>query len=147
MVSHANSTENWICSTGVASLSESLKVNTTLEVLYMYCERRIGVQSFWSSYCNTIIANETRNSGATSLSESLKANTALTLLDISCKHGRVPRFHVLQITLNLNWTGNGIGETGATSLSEALKLNTTLMSLDLSGKPHKQSMLSNNMNN
>ena len=134
MVSHANSTENWISSTGVASLSESLKVNTALEVLYMYCERRIGVQSFWSSYCNTIIANETRNSGATSLSESLKANTTLTALDISCKHWRLFRVYVLQIISNLNCTGNGIGETGAASLSELLKFNTTLMTLDLSGK-------------
>ena len=82
-------TENNIGYTGAASLSESLKSNTTLTELSLRCEDKrkktlkdVHQQfTFFLSHHNT--GNSIGERGAISLSESLKSNTTLTELNLS----------------------------------------------------------------
>ena len=88
------STVNKIGDTGATSLSESLKSNTTLTVLYLSCEDKSkkrhkrhssAIHSFPST---SSTGNSIGDAGATSLSESLKSNTTLTKLNLSCEDKR-----------------------------------------------------------
>ena len=105
--------------TRIATLSQALKVNTSLTKLNVYSS--IG------------------DKGATSLSQALALNTSLTTLDLSHNsigaEGATSLSQALAVntsltTLNLSW--NSIGAEGATSLSQALAVNNSLTTLYLS---------------
>ena len=83
------STDNTIGKSGAASLSESLKSNTTLTALILKSEdkrkrthkRHPSIVTFFFLFLST--DNDIGDTGATSLSELLKSNTTLTYLDLS----------------------------------------------------------------
>ena len=111
----------FISEAAVVFLSEALKVNSTLTVLYL-SKNRIGDQ------------------GATGLAEALKVNSTLTVLYLSDNRigdqgatGLAEALKVNSTLTKLDLRGNGIGDQGATGLAEALKVNSTLTKLDLSG--------------
>ena len=137
------STENYIGGTGVASLSESLKSNTTLTVLYICgtVKKKDTQKTSINKSLFSILSSSTENrievTGAASLSEALKSNTTITDLDLASEdkrkktHKRHPStIHCFAIAS----TDNMIGERGVTSLSESLKSNTTLTKLYLWGE-------------
>ena len=83
------STVNNIGDTGATSLSEALKSNTTLAILYLdRQDKRRKAHKRHPSTIHSFIHISTGNiigeTGATSLSEALKSNTTLTKLYLSC---------------------------------------------------------------
>ena len=82
------STDSKIGDKGATSLSESLKSNTTLTELDLFCEDRRKTHKWhpstihFVSFLFTSTANSIGDTGATSLSESLKSNTTLTELKL-----------------------------------------------------------------
>ena len=117
---HIVSTGNNIGDTGVTSLSEALKSNTTLTKLNLYCENKrkkthkrhpSAIHSF---ILFTSTANDIEETGATSLSKALKSNTTLTELDLSGEdkrkktHKRNPP--TIHSFILITSTGNNIGD-------------------------------------
>ena len=105
---------------GLFSLSESLKINTTLTNL-------------------NLAYNEIDFVGAHYLSEALKANTGLTALNLQGNRIDSLGAKCLSLSLatnstltSLNVSAIGFGDKGAQALSEALPDNATLTKLDLS---------------
>ena len=82
-------TDNWIGETGMKSLSESLKTNTTLTKLDLSCKHTQKALKCSFFFHSLYTGNDVGNRGATSLSDALSVNTTLTHLDICCKHKRV----------------------------------------------------------
>ena len=72
---------------GAISLSESLKINTTLTKLDLSCKHkgRILCDQFQLLTRMKQSANLIGEKGVTSLSEVLKSNTTLTELNLSCE--------------------------------------------------------------
>ena len=83
-----DSTGNNIGETGATSLSESLKSNSTLTELNLYCEDKRKTHERHPStihfflFLFTSTGNEIGDTGVTSLSEALKSNTTLTELNL-----------------------------------------------------------------
>ena len=103
----------------IASLSEALKVNTTLMQL-------------------KLINNDIGLSGAVSLAEAIKVNTTLAQLKLFDNHIGDAGAAFLAEAMKVNTTltqlkllHNNIGDAGAASLAEAMKVNTTLTQLKL----------------
>ena len=95
------STDNKIGDAGAASLSESLKSNTTLSELNLGGEDQrkkthkrhpSTIHSF--SFLFSSIGNNIRETGAKSLSEALKSNTTLTGLNL---YGEDKRIHTKDV--------------------------------------------------
>ena len=81
-------TENGIGDKGLASLSEALKFNTTLTVLYLgRKDKREDIQNAFIKK-NALLSmppvNKIGERGAMPLCEALKSNTTLTKLDLDC---------------------------------------------------------------
>ena len=78
-------TDNWIGAEGANKISESLKVNTTLIVLYLYSdEEEYKWKREWNeNEMNKWTANYIGSEGASKISETLKVNTTLTVLYLS----------------------------------------------------------------
>jgi len=76
---------NEIGDEGASKISESLKVNTTLTVLYLGCdEQEYKWKREWNeNEMNKWTDNRIGGSGANKISETLKVNTTLTELDLS----------------------------------------------------------------
>ena len=72
-----------IGSTGITSLSESLKKNTALAKLYLRSKCK-KTKTIIRKQITKTTGNGIGDIGATSLSEALKLNSALTELDIGC---------------------------------------------------------------
>ena len=86
---------NNIGETGAASLSESLKSNTTLTELDLSSEdkkkkktQKTSINNSLFSLLFTSTGNNIGDSGATSLSALLKSNTTLTKLNLRCEGKR-----------------------------------------------------------
>ena len=133
-------TGNRLRDTGVESLSEALKSNTTLTELNLCGEdkrkaRKWNPLTIRSSWSHLSTETEIGDTGATSLSESLKSNTTLTKLYLSGESKEKTKKRRPSTNGSFSFiftrTVNYIGDTGATSLSEALKLNTSLTALNL----------------
>ena len=155
-----SSTDNDIGDTGVTSLSEALKLNTTLTELNLSGKdkrkktQKTSINTSLFSFLCTTTDNNIGERGATSLSEVLKSNTTLTQLYLGGEdkrkntHKRNPSA-IDSFLFLFTTTGNHIGDTGAASFSEALKSNTTLTKLDLSGederKTHKKTSINNSL--
>ena len=88
------STGNEIGNTGVKSLSDALKSNTTLTELYLWGEHKrnntqmASINSPHFSILNKSTDNEIRKKGAASLSDALKSNITLTRLILSGEYKR-----------------------------------------------------------
>ena len=86
-------TGNDILGSGTASLSESLKSNTTITKLNLWgqCKRRhkkTSINNSLFSFLFTTTGNEIGDTGATSLSKALKSNTTLTELSLGSEDKR-----------------------------------------------------------
>ena len=79
-------TDNKIGDEGVSKISESLKVNTTLTVLYLqgdeqeYKWKKEGNENEMNKWTGNWIGDE----GEAHLTEALNVNTTLTTLDLGC---------------------------------------------------------------
>lgn len=78
--------ENRLGPDGVASLSEALKVNTTLIKLHLRCgnkRKHATITFFIHFFClHKSTDNAIQDAGTTALSEALKINTALVSLNL-----------------------------------------------------------------
>lgn len=76
--------DNKIREKGVKSLSETLKVNTTLKVLHLYREinYKFITESLLVFDFMKTLANDIGTKGSEALSEALKTNTTLTELNL-----------------------------------------------------------------
>ena len=90
-----SSTDNDIGERGAASLSESLKSNTTLTALNISGEdkrqktlKRLPSTIHFFLFLFTSTGNTIGNTGATTLSEALKSNTTLTKLSLGSEDKR-----------------------------------------------------------
>ena len=88
------STGNTIGETGVISLIDALKSNTTLTQLSLSCSHKRN-NTRMASINNPLFSifikstdNYIGDTGATSLSDALKSNTTLTELDLHCEYKR-----------------------------------------------------------
>ena len=143
---------NNIGDTGITSLSEALKSNTTLIKLYLGGENKRRHQRHTSTihffpFLLISTDNWSGETGVTSLSEALKSNTTLTKLDLSGEDKKHQKDILHQFTSFLMQTGNDFRDTGITSLSEALKSNTTLTTLDLCGEDKRKKTQKTSINN
>ena len=92
---HMQSTDSQIRERGATLLSESLKTNTTITKLNLYCtskwytwdEKRVPMSHSLSvSFLSTVA--DMKDMGVTSVCEALKSNTALTKLNMGCMHSK-----------------------------------------------------------
>ena len=76
---------NQIGDEGAKTISESLKINTSLTTLYLWGDDKIRNENErWNEKWNEKwIGNEIGYEGAKAISESLKNNTSLTKLDLA----------------------------------------------------------------
>ena len=109
--------DNEIEDEGAKTISESLKINTSLTELYLNGDEKIRKEerTKWKEM-KEWIDNKIGDEGAKSISEALKINTSLNTL-----------------ILGSVFDGNQIGTEGAKAISESLKINTSLTSLNVRG--------------
>ena len=135
------STANPIGDTGMTSLGEALKSNTTLTKIDLggKHKRNITQMASINNPLFSIFIKSTGNSigdtGAKSLSDALKSNTTLKQLDLERENKRnnkqMTSINNQLFSIFNKSTVNDIGDTGVKSLSDSLKSNTTLQQLDL----------------
>ena len=89
------STGNEVRDTGTTSMSEALKLNTTLTALYLSCEdkrkedtQKTSINKSLFSILITSTGNDIGDTGAKSLSEALKSNTTLAALNLRSEYKR-----------------------------------------------------------
>ena len=95
------STGNEFGDRGATSLSEALKVNTTITKLNLSCENRRHIIIFINNslfFFFTSTVNDIGDTGAISLGEALKSNKAITKLNL----GRNTKARKLTIGIKVN---------------------------------------------
>ena len=80
--------DNKIGYEGVKTISESLKINTSLTTLNLGCDEKIWNEKE-KKWNEAWVGNQIRDKGAKTISESLKINTSLTSLDLECDEKRI----------------------------------------------------------
>ena len=111
---------NLLCDREISSISECLKINSTLCKLNLSC-------------------NKITDEGAKGLGEAIQVNTTLQELNISSNkitdEGAKGLGEAIQVNTTLqelNISSNKITDEGAKGLAEAIKVNTTLQELNIS---------------
>ena len=132
----------------IASLTEAMKVNTTLTQMNL-SGNSIGVAGAASLAkaikVNTTLtqinlsSNNIGDSGAASLAEAMKVNKTLTRMTLESNNigvaGAASLAEAMKVNTRLTELYlriNNIGAAGAASLAEAMKVNTTLTQMNLS---------------